>query len=91
MTKSEIVREVAKSSKLDVRTTNELLQAFLSVVGETIRSGERITISGFGTFSGSERAEREGVHPHDSSQRIVIPSLVVPSFRASDQLKEKIR
>lgn len=91
MKKSEIIRKVAKVSGQSIMDTTEMFDAFVAVVGEVLRSGDKITISGFGTFLPSHRKEKEGVHPQNSEQRIKIPPHTVPRFKPSQQLKNKVK
>jgi len=91
MKKSEIIKKVAEHSNQSFADTAKMFEAFIAEVGEALRSGEKITISGFGTFLPSKRKQKEGVHPQDSQQRITIPPHTVPRFKPSQQLKEKVK
>ena len=91
MKKSEIIRKVAEHSGQSVEETAEMFEAFIAVLGEALRSGDKVTISGFGTFLPSPRSEREGVHPQNPQQRITIPPHTVPRFKPSQQLRDKVK
>ena len=91
MNKSEIIAKVAQNSGQSMEDTSGMFDAFIAVLGEALRSGDTVTISGFGTFLPSSRAEREGVHPQNPTQRIKIPPHTVPRFRPSEQLTAKMK
>jgi len=61
------------------------------VVTESLRSGLEISISGFGSFSVSNRAARMGVNPQNTAQKIQIAATKVPKFRAGKGLKDAVR
>jgi nucleoid DNA-binding protein len=49
-----------------------------------------VELSGFGQFSVSHRASREGINPRQPSQRITIPELNTPKFKAGQAFKEAV-
>lgn len=72
------------------RQAKEFLDAFLNCVREVLRSGEKITINGFGTFDTKVRSEHTGVNPV-TGEKIVICENLVPYFKPSKGLKEYVR
>lgn len=87
MTKNQIIKEIIKETGLPKNRAAKMFSAFTETVGEALKKGEKVTISGFGTFLPSQRREREGVSPLDSKKRITIPEHTVPRFKPSQQLK----
>ena len=60
-------------------------------VTDTLKRRDTITFTGFGKFSTSERAAREGVNPRNPSQKVQIPAATVPKFSAGSQLKAAVK
>jgi len=85
--KSQIIKKISKETGLPKTRVEKMFIAFTEVVGEALRDGAKVTISGFGTFLPSPRRKREGVSALDSKKRITIPPHTVPRFKPSQQLK----
>lgn len=77
----------ADLSKKDVETVIEMLT---ETITEEIRKGNKVTLTGFGTFRVSSRAAREGINPQ-TKERIQIPAMSVPKFTAGKALKEAVK
>ena len=90
MTKAELVAVMAKTSGGTKASAEKAMNAFLCAVFDALRRGQRVTISGFGTFVVARRATRNGRDPR-SGKEIKIPSARVPRFRASKGLRDGIR
>lgn len=90
MTKGEFVDAVATKAKLQKREAEAAVDAFLDTVSTTLKSGDSVTFTGFGKFSTSKRAAREGVNPRDPSQKIQIKAATVPKFSAGSKLKDAV-
>lgn len=91
MTKQEFVGKVAQKSGLSARDAAKAVDAFLDSVTDTLKSGDAVTFTGFGKFSTSQRAAREGVNPRNPSQKVQIPAARVPKFSAGSALKGAVR
>ncbi len=89
MTKEELVEAVAKvcDSK---KQAADAINAFLDSLTKALTKGEKITLTGFGTFSVSKRAARQGVNPR-TGEKIKIAACKVPKFKAGKSLKEAVR
>ena len=91
MTKQEFVDAIASKANLSRRDAGAAVDAVLETVTDTLKSGDSITFTGFGKFSTSQRAAREGVNPRDPSQKVQIPAARVPKFSAGSQLKQAVK
>lgn len=91
MTKQDLVSAISSRAKLTKTAANSAVDAFVDIVTEALKKGDRVTITGFGTFSVSERAARTGVNPQNPSQKIQIPAMNTPTFKAGKQLKDSVR
>jgi DNA-binding protein HU-beta len=91
MNKQEVIDALAAKLGGSRVEAEKALQAFVDVVTETLRMGQEINISGFGSFSVSNRAARMGVNPQNPEQKIQIAATKVPKFRAGKGLKDAVR
>lgn len=91
MNRQELIEALAAKLGLSKRMVTEVLEGFIAIVTEELAKGNNVTVTGFGTFRVSKRAAREGVSPRNPQQRIEIPALKVPAFRAGKTLKDAIR
>jgi len=91
MTKQDLINSIADASGITKRAAADALSALISTVTRQLKKGERVTITGFGTFKVSNRKARVGVNPRNPSQRISIPAMRVPSFKAGKTLKDAVR
>ena len=91
MTKQDLITAVASSAGVTKKTAGEALDAILDSVTAELKKGNNVTITGFGTFRISKRAARTGVNPRNPSQKIQIPAMNIPAFKAGKSLKDAVR
>lgn len=91
MNRQELIDALAAKLGLSKRLVTEVLEGLIATITEELKQGKNVTVTGFGTFRVSKRAARSGVSPRDPNQRIEIPALKVPAFRAGKTLKDAIR
>ncbi len=91
MTKQELITQIATSAGVTKKIAGEVLDAILSTVTDELKKGKNVTITGFGTFRISKRASRTGVNPRNPSQKITIPAMNIPAFKAGKSLKDAVR
>jgi DNA-binding protein HU-beta len=89
MNKAELVEAIAKKTNSTKADSESWLNEFLTIVSEEIKRGE-VRLSGFGTFTTTERMARNGINPQ-TGQRIRIPSCRVPKFRPATELKKLLK
>ncbi|HEY5713863.1 MAG TPA: HU family DNA-binding protein [Candidatus Gracilibacteria bacterium] len=90
MTKGDLVAAVADQAGLTKKAAGDAVQAFIDVVTGSLKKGNNVTITGFGTFKVSNRAARTGVNPQNPSQKIQIKAYKFPTFKAGKNLKEAV-
>ncbi len=90
MTKTELVAAVAAKSELSKKDAEKAVNAFIDAVSETLKSGDKVQLVGFGTFEVRERAEREGKNPA-TGEAIHIAATKVPAFKAGKALKDLVK
>lgn len=91
MSKQDLVAAIADAASITKRAATDALQAITSTVTKELKRGNNVTITGFGTFRISKRSARMGVNPRNPTQRISIPAMKVPSFKAGKTLKDAVR
>ena len=63
MNKTELINQIAESADISKKEAGDALQAFMMAVTDTMNKGDKLTLVGFGTFSVSKRAARDGRNP----------------------------
>jgi|SRR3712207_3444028 DNA-binding protein HU-beta len=91
VTKQEFVGRVASKSGLSQRDAAKAVDAFLDSITEALKGGDSVSFTGFGKFSTSERAAREGVNPRNPGEKVQIAAATVPKFSAGSALKSAVK
>ena len=89
MNKLELTEALSKKLNLSKADAERALNSILELISESLSKGEKVTISGFGTFGITNRKEREGVNPKTGA-RIKIPATKTPKFTTGKALKESV-
>ena len=89
MNKTELVAAVAEQADISKKDAEKVLKAFVDVVTEEMKKGEKVQLVGFGTFEVSERPEREGRNPQ-TGETMKIAASKAPKFKAGKALKDII-
>ena len=87
MNKTELVTAMAEQTNLSKKDAEAALKAFVDVVSEELKKGEKVQLVGFGTFEVSERAAREGRNPQ-TGETMEIKASKTPKFKAGKALKD---
>ncbi len=90
MTKNEVIDEVARRADLGKKEAGAAIDALLETIEATLKSGGEVAFTGFGKFSVSDRAARQGVNPQTGAT-IQIAAAKVPRFSAGSGLKKAIK
>ena len=89
MNKTELVAAVAEQADISKKDAEKALKAFVDVVTEEMKKGEKVQLVGFGTFEVSERAAREGRNPQPGNT-MKIEACKAPKFKAGKALKDAV-
>jgi len=89
MNKSDLINEIAEESGLTKADAGRALDATISSVSSALKSGDSISLIGFGTFSVKERSARTGRNPQ-TGETIQIKASKIPSFKAGKTLKDSV-
>ena len=91
MNKADLAARLAEKLQVSKKIGEDFVAAFEDLVTEELKGGGEVTIAGFGTFSARVRAGRMGVNPQNPSEKIQIPSVTVPKFKAGKALKDALK
>ncbi len=91
MNKLQLTEQLAAKLSITHSEAERMLNTLINLVYDTLRGGDKVNISGFGQFSVSHRMSRIGVNPRNPSQKITIPELNTPKFKAGEAFKEAIK
>ncbi|OGK15233.1 DNA-binding protein [Candidatus Roizmanbacteria bacterium RIFCSPHIGHO2_01_FULL_39_12b] len=86
MTKADLVAQVAKKANLTNKAAKDAVSAVFGTISEALKRGEKVVVTGFGTFLVRKRASRKGRNPQTGAE-IQIPATVTPGFTAGKSLK----
>ncbi len=90
MNKDALISAISEKTELSKKDIATVLETFEEVVTKALRNDEKVTLTGFGTFRVSKRAERAGINPQ-TKEKIQIPAMSIPKFTAGKALKEAIK
>ena len=89
MNKSQLIKSVAEKSELSQKQVSETLSLIEATLIENLKAGERIQLSGFGTFEVRERAERKGRNPKTGAV-VTVPACKYLAFVSAKAVKEAL-
>ena len=89
MNKAELVAAMAENAGLSKKDSEKALAAFVSVVTDELKKGEKVQLVGFGTCEVAERKARTGRNPQ-TKKTITIPASKAPKFKAGKALKDTV-
>ena len=89
ISKAELIKDVAQATKMDQKDVKLVIEAFLTQTTRYLSQGDKIQITGFGSFEVRERSARTGVKP-GTAEKIEIPASKYPAFKAGKGLKDSI-
>ena len=89
MNKTELIAAVSQAAGLTKKDTERVLNAALDAITASLSRGEKVQLSGFGTFEVKEREARIGRNPR-TKEAIDIPATFVPSFKPSKALRDTV-
>ena len=89
MTKSELIVSLAKSMNCTKKDASAAVDATFAVIQETLEKGEKVSVTGFGTFEIRERGEKTCINPK-TKEKMVCPPCKTPVFHAGRDLKRNL-
>ena len=89
MNKEELVKEIAKKTRMAQKQVAEILGLTIETIEKSVSKGKKVTLVGFGTFEARKRAARTGRNPQTGAV-IKIAAKTVPAFSAGKKFKEVV-
>lgn len=90
MTKADLIEELAKRANLTKKASREAVEGTFGIIRDALNKGDKVVVSGFGTFKMRTRAARMGRNPQTGSQ-LQIGAKKLPGFTAGKSLKRSVR
>ena len=90
VSKKDLVATIADKVELSKKDTEAVVNAFLDSIKESLKDGEKVTLTGFGNFEVRERSARTGRNPQ-TGETIEIAASKVPAFKAGKELKDAVK
>lgn len=90
MTKAELIGSIAKETKISKASAEKAINAFTNSVTKALKKGDRLTLTGFGTFSVAKRGARKGRNPQ-TGKEIKISAKKVAKFKVGKLLKSAVK
>jgi len=91
MNKAELSEVISQKIGISKKQAEDVIDCITETITQTIKGGGEVTITSFGAFSARRRAGRIGVNPRNPTEKINIPSVVVPKFKAGKGLKDTLK
>ena len=90
MTKTELISTVAKDTGLTKKDADIAVNAVIAAITNTLASGEKVTIVGFGTFEVRDRKEKKVLNPQ-TKKTMIAPACKAPAFKPRPALKNAVK
>ena len=90
MTKGELIASIGKEVKISKASAEKAVNAFTNTVTKALKKGDKLALTGFGTFSVAKRRARAGRNPK-TGKEIKIPAMRVAKFKAGNSLKSAVK
>jgi DNA-binding protein HU-beta len=90
MTKGELIASIGKEAKISKASAEKAVNAFTNTVMKALKKGDKLALTGFGTFSVAKRKARSGRNPK-TGKEIKIPARRVAKFKAGNLLKSAVK
>lgn len=90
MTKKDLIEVIAKKANLTNKASRDAIQIALNTIRDSLKRGEKVVLTGFGTFTVRKRAERVGRNPK-TGEKITLAARKTPGFTPGKTFKKAIR
>ncbi|MFH0805224.1 MAG: HU family DNA-binding protein [Patescibacteria group bacterium] len=91
MNKAELINRIAEKVGVSKKQSEDMLESMLDIITGALKEGQEVTLTGFGTFMAKQRSARAGVNPQKPTERIQVPAVTVPKFKAGKSLKDALK
>ena len=88
MNKSELVRAISDKTGITQKDVDVIVKAYIDVVAETLKQGEKVAIPGFCSYEVKEKAERVAINPA-TKEKVKVPACKVPVCKLGKAFKDQ--
>lgn len=89
MTKADLINAIAEKSELSKKDSEKALNAVIAAVTDALVEGDKVQLTGFGTFEVRDKKEKEAINPR-TKEKIIVPARKSPAFKAGKALKDAV-
>ena len=89
MTKADLITKIAEKSELSKKDSEKALNAVIAAVTDALGEGDKVQLTGFGTFEVRDKKEKEAINPR-TKEKIIVPARKSPAFKAGKALKDAV-
>jgi DNA-binding protein HU-beta len=90
MTKADLISAVAKDAKITKTAAEKAVNSLTGAVTKALKKGDKITLTGFGTWTVAKRKARKGRNPR-TGKEIKIPGTKVARFKVGNKLRNAVK
>lgn len=90
MNKAELIEQIANETEMTKKKATVVVEAVLEAIKDNLGKGNKVLLTGFGTFEVRERAARKGRNPQTGAE-IKIPASKIPAFKPGKALKMVVK
>jgi DNA-binding protein HU-beta len=90
MNKSELINSLSEETTFSKKDVSRVLEALTRIIERSLKKGEKVSITGFGSFWISRRPARKGINPA-TKERINLPEVNIPRFKPGKNLRDLVR
>ena len=89
MTKQDLIKKISEDADVTSKQAAAMLDSLLNTIMDSVAAGDRVQLTGFGTFESKSRAARPGINPR-TGERVEVPAATLPAFKAGKEFKSKV-
>ncbi len=91
MTKADLINAIAEKSELSKKDSEKALNATLEAITDALTGGDKVQLTGFGTFEVRDKKAKMAVNPQNpKGPKIKVPARKAPAFKAGKVLKDTV-
>ncbi len=90
MNRSQLIEAISEETTFAKKDVVKVLASLTRVIERTLKKGEKVSVTGWGTFSLSSRPARMGINPMNK-EKIKLPAISLPRFKAGKNLREQVK
>jgi len=91
MNKVALIEKISQTIEVNKKISEDMVNAMVKIIINELKNGEKVNITGFGTFETMIRYARGGVNPQNPKERIQIPEVIVAKFKTGKTLKDALK